>query len=84
MGFWVDEAVDRAYMELSEMQDTIQSTWRSGHHRDQTGKLWKITEMSDDHLLNTANYFRGKTINMFDVLDISPLEEEIKNRQLNY
>lgn len=48
--------------------------WKAGFHYDQSGKEYKLTEMSDSHLYNTIKFFSSKGWNVL------PLEKETKRR----
>ena len=53
----------------------LEQDWLEGVHTDKQGNTHDIEDMSDDYLMNV--------INMFEDLDTSPLEEELKKRGYN-
>ena len=48
--------------------------WKKGYHIDRLGKKHLLSEMKNDHLLNT--------VNLFTEYDTTPLKEELKKRDL--
>lgn len=48
--------------------------WSNGYHYDINDKKYKISEMTDQHLLNTIDYFNGS--------NTKPLIEEARRRNL--
>ena len=46
--------------------------WRQGLHQDKENNEYKISEMTSEHLQNTINYF--------DDLNTTPLQEELNKR----
>lgn len=47
--------------------------WRDGYHTTSDDREIKITEMTEQHILNVMRYFNDH--------DTSPLDQEIKNRK---
>jgi len=48
--------------------------WRKGIHETKNGALLKISEMSEQHLINTIKLFTEE-------FNTAPLEKELKKRQ---
>lgn len=77
---WADENLDWGGEDYIENEIVLirrrrEELWRKGIHIDKNGKEHKISEMTDDHLLNTINYFSD--------LNIAPLQRELDKRLLN-
>jgi hypothetical protein len=37
-----------------------QDEWVFGYHRDKSGKVWRIRDMEDSHILNCIKIFEGQ------------------------
>jgi len=59
-----------------DMYDPCEATtleWESRIHEDQNWKEWRLSEMTDSHLLNTIIYFNKN-------VDTTPLQNELTKR----
>ena len=70
MSYAEDNGIDD-YSMIDELNN-IDLFWQKGMHKDQNGNEWKLSEMTNQHLINT--------IECFSMFDTEPLKEELKKR----
>lgn len=72
---WVeDEGIDAYCEEQINPRHVI--SWKYGKHTDKKGNTYLITDMTDEHLINTIRYFENK-------YDVTVLRNELIKRKLN-
>lgn len=66
---------DLDYDEFESMPDDseFEELWAEGYHIDNTGKKWKLKNMTEQHLRNTIKYFPDA--------NTGPLERELERRR---
>ena len=72
MSWAEDNGIDSGGWENSG--EILVQDWYSGIHTGRDGEEYKISKMTNSHLLNTIRYFAH--------LDTTPLEKEAKRRGL--
>ena len=70
MSYAEDNGIDE-YSMIDELNN-IELLWQKGIHKDQNGSEHKISEMTNQHLINVINFFSE--------FDTEQLKRELKKR----
>lgn len=67
---WVEDELLDSY-DIEECID-LEEKWENGFHIDESGKEYKLEELTTQHLKNIINYFKG--------YNLEHLKKELKKR----